>query len=101
MWAAMRMHNRPATRDRRVGRFGVTRLYMVRIPPTLTPASLTLCPGMRICHGPGEAHVAAEGGTDNIEGLGIKVERVEHGSLPRFELKAKRVKDDRVVKGEK
>ncbi len=35
----------------------------------------------------------------NIEGLGIKVELAEAGSLPRFELKAKRVKDDRVVKG--
>ncbi len=35
----------------------------------------------------------------NIEGLGIKVERAEAGSLPRFELKAKRVLDERVVKG--
>jgi phenylacetate-CoA ligase len=35
----------------------------------------------------------------NTEGLGFKVERVAHGSLPRFELKAKRVKDDRRVKG--
>ncbi len=35
----------------------------------------------------------------NIEGLGIKVELAESGSLPRFELKAKRVQDDRVVKG--
>jgi peroxiredoxin len=26
--------------------------------------------GCESCHGPGEAHVAAEGGTDNIEGLG-------------------------------
>jgi phenylacetate-CoA ligase len=35
----------------------------------------------------------------NTEGLGIHVERVEVDSLPRFELKAKRVKDERVVKG--
>jgi phenylacetate-CoA ligase len=35
----------------------------------------------------------------NIEGLGIKVELAESGSLPRFELKAKRVQDDRIVKG--
>ncbi|MHC5011417.1 MAG: phenylacetate--CoA ligase family protein [Planctomycetota bacterium] len=35
----------------------------------------------------------------NTEGLGFKIERVDAGSLPRFELKAKRVKDDRVVKG--
>ena len=34
------------------------------------------------------------------EGLNIHLERAEDGSLPRFELKAKRVKDDRVVKGE-
>ncbi len=33
------------------------------------------------------------------EGLGIKIERAEANSLPRFELKAKRVKDDRHVKG--
>ncbi len=33
------------------------------------------------------------------EGLGFVVRRVETGLLPRFELKAKRVKDDRVVKG--
>ena len=35
----------------------------------------------------------------NTEGLGIQVERAEADSLPRFELKAKRVKDDRAVKG--
>ncbi len=35
----------------------------------------------------------------STEGLGFHVERAEPGSLPRFELKAKRVKDDRVVKG--
>jgi phenylacetate-CoA ligase len=35
----------------------------------------------------------------HIEGLGIRVLRAEAGSLPRFELKAKRVKDERVVKG--
>jgi hypothetical protein len=29
------------------------------------------------------------------------VERVATGSLPRFELKAKRVKDERIVKGAK
>jgi phenylacetate-CoA ligase len=33
------------------------------------------------------------------EGLAFGVERVETGTLPRFELKAKRVKDERVVKG--
>ncbi len=33
------------------------------------------------------------------EGLGFRVRKAERGSLPRFELKAKRVKDDRVVKG--
>ena len=37
--------------------------------------------------------------SDNTEGLGFHVERVESGSLPRFELKAKRVNDERVVKG--
>jgi phenylacetate-CoA ligase len=35
----------------------------------------------------------------NHEGLAFHVERVATGSLPRFELKAKRVKDERVVKG--
>ncbi len=35
----------------------------------------------------------------NTEGLGFKVLRVEAGTLPRFELKAKRVLDERVVKG--
>ncbi len=35
----------------------------------------------------------------NIEGLGVRVEKAEAGSLPRFELKAKRVLDERVVKG--
>ena len=35
----------------------------------------------------------------NIEGLGFHVERAQAGSLPRFELKAKRVQDDRTVKG--
>jgi phenylacetate-CoA ligase len=33
------------------------------------------------------------------EGLSFGVERVASGTLPRFELKAKRVKDERVVKG--
>ncbi len=33
------------------------------------------------------------------EGLGFKVRRAAANSLPRFELKAKRVKDDRTVKG--
>jgi phenylacetate-CoA ligase len=33
------------------------------------------------------------------EGLGFHVDRVERETLPRFELKAKRVKDERVVKG--
>jgi phenylacetate-CoA ligase len=33
------------------------------------------------------------------EGLAFAVERVATGTLPRFELKAKRVKDERVVKG--
>jgi phenylacetate-CoA ligase len=33
------------------------------------------------------------------EGLSFHVERATTGTLPRFELKAKRVKDDRVVKG--
>jgi phenylacetate-CoA ligase len=37
--------------------------------------------------------------SSNTEGLGFKVERVGAGTLPRFELKAKRVRDDRVVKG--
>ena len=35
----------------------------------------------------------------NHEGLGFHVERAPTGSLPRFELKAKRVKDERIVKG--
>jgi phenylacetate-CoA ligase len=35
----------------------------------------------------------------NHEGLSFGVARVETGSLPRFELKAKRVKDERVTKG--
>ena len=35
----------------------------------------------------------------NTEGLGFHVRRVDAGTLPRFELKAKRVKDDRQVKG--
>ena len=35
----------------------------------------------------------------NHEGLSFHIEKVPTGSLPRFELKAKRVKDDRVVKG--
>jgi phenylacetate-CoA ligase len=34
-----------------------------------------------------------------IEGLSIPVVEVARGTLPRFELKAKRVKDERVVKG--
>ena len=37
----------------------------------------------------------------NTEGLGFHIERVTSGSLPRFELKAKRVLDERVVKGER
>ncbi len=45
-----------------------------------------------------EKHLKADL-SHNIEGLGIHVERAEADSLPRFELKAKRVKDDRVVKG--
>ena len=32
---------------------------------------------------------------DAVEGLRVNVERAEHGSLPRFELKAKRVEDRR------
>lgn len=36
----------------------------------------------------------------STEGLGVHVERAEAGSLPRFELKARRVKDERHVKGE-
>jgi phenylacetate-CoA ligase len=35
----------------------------------------------------------------NHEGLSFHVERAPTGSLPRFELKAKRVKDERIVKG--
>jgi phenylacetate-CoA ligase len=35
----------------------------------------------------------------NHEGLSFHVEKVPTGSLPRFELKAKRVKDERIVKG--
>jgi len=35
----------------------------------------------------------------NIEGLGVRVELAETGTLPRFELKARRVLDERVVKG--
>ncbi|MDF1702830.1 MAG: AMP-binding protein [Planctomycetota bacterium] len=35
----------------------------------------------------------------NTEGLGIHVQQAEAGSLPRFELKAKRVLDERHVKG--
>jgi phenylacetate-CoA ligase len=35
----------------------------------------------------------------STEGLGFHVERVAPGTLPRFELKAKRVKDERKVKG--
>lgn len=37
--------------------------------------------------------------SSNTEGLGFDVERVGAGTLPRFELKARRVLDDRVVKG--
>ena len=33
------------------------------------------------------------------EGLNIHVREVDAGSLPRFELKAKRLKDDRIVIG--
>jgi len=40
-------------------------------PPTELSAFHTLeGVGCESCHGPGAAHVAAEGGTDNIEGLG-------------------------------
>ncbi len=35
----------------------------------------------------------------NHEGLAFEVEKVATGALPRFELKAKRVKDERIVKG--
>ena len=35
------------------------------------------------------------------EGLRIGVKQVERGSLPRFELKAKRLQDDRIVIGTK
>jgi phenylacetate-CoA ligase len=35
----------------------------------------------------------------NTEGLNIHVQRAETGALPRFELKARRVLDERVVKG--
>jgi phenylacetate-CoA ligase len=35
----------------------------------------------------------------NHEGLHFHVERVATGTLPRFELKARRVKDERTVKG--
>ncbi|MGE0193645.1 MAG: phenylacetate--CoA ligase family protein [Planctomycetota bacterium] len=37
--------------------------------------------------------------SSNTEGLGFDVERVGAGTLPRFELKARRVLDDRKVKG--
>lgn len=37
----------------------------------------------------------------NTEGLGFHVSKVETGTLPRFELKAKRVLDARVIKGAK
>ncbi len=37
----------------------------------------------------------------NTEGLGFHIQRVESGSLPRFELKAKRVLDERSIKGAK
>ncbi len=37
----------------------------------------------------------------NTEGLGFHVSRVESGALPRFELKAKRVLDERHIKGSK
>ena len=33
------------------------------------------------------------------EGLRFGVKKVENGSLPRFELKAKRLQDDRIVIG--
>ncbi len=41
-------------------------------PPPTTMAGFRVEDGVgcESCHGPGEAHVAAEGGTDNIEGLG-------------------------------
>ncbi len=37
--------------------------------------------------------------SESTEGLGIHVERVEANALPRFELKAKRVLDERKIKG--
>ena len=47
----------------------------------------------------GQAKSMADDLARNHEGLSFFVERVPAGSLPRFELKARRVKDDRVVKG--
>ncbi len=41
----------------------------------------------------------AEDLSANTEGLGFDVDRVPAGTLPRFELKARRVLDERVVKG--
>ena len=40
------------------------------VPASLDSYQILDGVGCESCHGPGEAHVAAEGGTDNIEGLG-------------------------------
>ena len=47
------------------------------------------------------ARAMAEDLARNHEGLSFFVEKVATGTLPRFELKAKRVKDERIVKGAK
>jgi phenylacetate-CoA ligase len=49
----------------------------------------------------GTAKALAQDLARNHEGLSFFVEKVAAGTLPRFELKAKRVKDERVVKGAK
>ena len=46
-----------------------------------------------------QARAMADDLARNHEGLSFFVEKVAAGTLPRFELKAKRVKDERVVKG--
>ena len=48
-----------------------------------------------------QARAMAEDLARNHEGLSFFVEKVATGSLPRFELKARRVKDERIVKGAK